>query len=158
MAEGLSLRWRLSGAFVVVAVAATAALALVMVLATRSETGRLSGAERERSAARVVERLARSYRAAGSWGAADLTSALMLARQADGVLVVRDERGAVVMSDRPGRGRQAGRGRGLTTVERAIEVAGRRAGTAELGFHGGLTRAEALLRDNLVRATVIGSA
>ena len=141
-----------------VAVAATAALALVMVLATRHETGRLSGEQREHTAVRIADELARSYGAAGSWGGADLTRALELARQADARLVVRDERGALVVSDHPGHGRQAGRGRGLTTVREAIEIVGGRVGTAQLGFRGGLTRAEALVRDNLVRATLIGSA
>jgi two-component system sensor histidine kinase BaeS len=149
-----SLRARLAVAFVAVAVAAVAALAVVMLAATRSETGRLSADARGRTAAQVTEELARAYRAAGSWEAADLSGAIALVQAADAILIVRDGRGAV---DRGG-GPQAGRGAGMTAVTRPIESGGVRTGTAELRFRGALTPAEALLRDKLVRAAVLGSA
>ncbi len=140
------------------AVAAVAALAAVMLLTARSETGRLSSDARERTAGQIAQQLARSYRAAGSWAGADVNDALALARQSDAILVVRDEHGAIVVSDHPGRGPQSGRGRGLTAVTRPIDAGGVTAGTAELRFRGGLTPAEALLRDHLVRAALLGSA
>ena len=157
-ARRLSLRARLAVAFVAVAVAAVAALAVVMLAATRSETGRLSVDARSQTAARVTEELARAYRAAGSWEGADLSGALALAQGAGAILIVRDGRGAVVGGGHVGRGRQAGRGAGMTAVTRAIESGGVRSGTAELRFRGALTPAEALLRDNLVRAALLGSA
>jgi two-component system sensor histidine kinase BaeS len=145
-------------AFVVVAVAAVAALAAVMLLATRSETGRLSSQQRRQTAAQVAGELARSYRAAGSWRSADLTAALTLAAQADAVLLVRDAHGALVGGDHPGRGPHMGRGRGRTTVSQPIYVSRTRAGTAELRFRPGLAPGQALLRDNLLRAAIVGSA
>jgi two-component system sensor histidine kinase BaeS len=154
----LSLRARLAIAFVAVAVAAVAALAVVMLAATRSETGRLSADSRAQIVAQVTEELARAYQAAGSWEGADFSGALALAQGADAILIVRDGRGAVVGGGHFGRGPQAGRGAAMTAVTRTIDVGGVRAGTAELRFRGDLTRAEALLRDNLVRAALIGSA
>ena len=154
----LSLRARLAVAFVAVAVAAVAALAVVMLAVARSETGRLSADARNQTAAQVTEELARAYRAAGSWEGADLSGALALSQGAGAILIVRDGRGSVVGGGHFGRGPQAGRGAGMTAVTRAIESGGARAGTAELRFRGALTRAEALLRDNLVRAALLGSA
>ena len=154
----LSLRARLTVAFVAVAVAAVAALAVVMLAATRSETGRLSADARDQTAAQVTEELARAYRAAGSWEGADLSGALALSQEAGAILIVRDGRGAVVGGGHFGRGPQAGRGAGMTAVSRAVDVGGVRAGTAELRFRGALTPAEALLRNNLVRAALLGSA
>ena len=153
-----SLRARLAVAFVAVAVSAVAALAVVMLAATRSETGRLSADARDQTAAQVTAELARAYQAAGSWSGVDLGGALTLAQGADAVLIVRDGRGAVVGGGHFGRGPQSGRGAGTSAVTRAIDVGGVRAGTAELRFRGALTRAEALLRDNLVRAALLGSA
>ena len=153
-----SLGFRMALAFVVVAVAAVAALALVMVLATRSETGRLSEQGREQTTAQVAAELARAYRAAGSWPAADPAAALALARQADAVAVVRDGQRSIVGTDRPGAGMQRGAGHGATTLTRPIAVDGERVGTVELRFRGTLTAAQALLRDNLGRAVLLGSA
>ena len=154
----LSLRARLAVAFVAVAVAAVAALAVVMLAVARSETGRLSADARNQTAAQVTEELGRAYRAAGAWEGADLSGALALSQGAGAILIVRDGRGSVVGGGHFGRGPQAGRGAGMTAVTRAIESGGARAGTAELRFRGALTRAEALLRDNLVRAALLGSA
>lgn len=157
-ARRLSLRARLAIAFVAVAIAAVAALAAVMLAATRSETGRLSDDARRQTAAQVAEELARAYRAAGSWDGVELGDALALAQGAGAVLIVRDDRGVVVSGGHFGHGPQAGRGRGMTSVSRVVDVGGVRAGTAELRFRGALTPGEALLRDNLVRAALLGSA
>jgi two-component system sensor histidine kinase BaeS len=153
-----SLGVRIALASVVVAIAAVAALALVMVLATRSETGRLSEQGREQTTAQVAAELARAYRAAGSWPAADPAAALALARRADAVAVVRDGQRSIVATDRPGAGMQRGSGQGAMTLTRPIVVDGERVGTVELRFRGTPTAAQALLRDDLGRAVLLGSA
>ena len=108
-----SLRVRVAFAFVLVALAAVAALALVMVLATRSETRRLSAADRARTAAAVASDAATAYRSAGSWSAADLSAAFALASEDDSGLIVRAADGQIVGGGpaRAGRGpARAGRG------------------------------------------------
>ncbi len=150
------MRGRLAIAFVAVAVGAVAALATVMLLATRSETGRASEQQRQRTAVQVADRLARAYATTGAWQDADLGAAADLARRADAILVVREAAGALVFSERLGRGPQPGHG--PSRITRAIAAGGQRVGTAELRFHSALTPAEALVRDNLVRAALLGSA
>lgn len=152
-----SLGARLALAFVVVAVAAVSALALVMLLVTRSETGRLSADQRGQTAAQVARELARAYRVAGSWKLAELSSGLALARRADAVAIVRDAQGAIVTTGRRGAGASRGPRRGATTVTRPIDANGEQIGSVELHFRGSLTAAEGLLRGNLARAVLLGS-
>ncbi len=154
--SSLTLRGRLAIAFVAVAIGAVAALAVVMLLATRSETGRASEQQRQRTAAQVADQLAGAYRAAGGWQGADIDPGAELAARAGAVLVVRDSDGALVFSPQRGPGPQ--RGQGAHWVTQAVEAGGRRIGTAELRFRSSLTASETAIRDNLVRAALIGSA
>ena len=140
-----------------VAVAAVAALAVVIVLTTRSETNRLSASDRVRTANEAARVLADSYRGTGSWANADLTAAQVVARDADAGLVVRDANGQPVQGHLENTGRGRGSGPGAIVVTQAVEVDGRRIGTVELRFRRSLTVAQSVLRDKLFNAVLLGS-
>ena len=153
-----SLRGWLALAFVGVAAAAVAALALVMLLTTRSETSRLSAGDRTLTAAETARSLEDAYRRAESWSGVDFTAAQAIASDADAGLVVRASDGAVVWGA-PGRGAGGrGRGSGPIIVTQPVEVGGRGVGAVELRFRRGLTHAQSVVRDKLSSAVVLGSA
>ncbi len=155
----VSLRGRVALAFVAVALAAVAALAVVMLLATQSETRRLSAGDRARSATEVANEAAAAYRSAGSWSGADLNAAFALASENDSGLVIRAADGQIVGGGaaRAGRGPPAGRGSRATVVTEPVVAAGQGVGTVELHFRGSLTHAQSVLRDKLGRAVLLGS-
>jgi two-component system sensor histidine kinase BaeS len=157
MPERASLASRLAAAFVAVAVIAVATLALVTLLTTRSETSRLSDQQRATVAQRAAAALAQAYAAAGSWDGADTTAAVSAAARDEAVLVVLDADGNVILA--PGRGRSGGpHAGGAARVSAPVMSAGRRVGTAQLRFPGGLGVAEQRLRDALSGAVLVGSA
>jgi two-component system, OmpR family, sensor histidine kinase BaeS len=161
MAEWLtkgSLRTRLALAFCAVAVIAVAVLALVVAIESRSETQRVSDADGRRTAGEVAASLARAYREHGSWTGAGVDDAAAIAARADAVLIVRDAGGDVVVGPAGGAGRGPGAGRHASALTVPVEEAGRRVGTAELRFRGGLAREQQRLRNALSEALLVGSA
>ncbi len=156
---GRPLSQVLAAAFVAVAIAAVATLALVVWLTTTSETTRLSSEQREQTARQVSQALADEYGRRGSWSNLDASAAVALAAQADAVLIVRASDGRVVVDSRPGRGPGTGAG-GMhaSTLTRPISAAGRTVGVAEVRFRGTLAQAEQRLRDKLAGAVLFGSA
>jgi two-component system sensor histidine kinase BaeS len=89
---------RLLGAFVVVTLTAIAVVVLPAVVTIRSQTTDLRSGERERAEREIVAALAEAYAAAGSWTAADLTAARVLARAAGLQVVVLNATGSPVTS------------------------------------------------------------
>lgn len=153
-----SLRGRLALAFVGVAAAAVAALALVMVLTTRNETSKLSAGDRTHTAVEAARAVGEAYQRAGSWSAVDFTAAQAVASDADAALEVRASDGSVLLGP-PGRAAGArGTGPGPIILTQPVKVAARQIATVELRFRRSLTQSQALLRDKLSSAVVLGSA
>jgi two-component system sensor histidine kinase BaeS len=153
-----SLRTRLALAFCAVAVVAVTVLAAIVAIESRSETQRISDADRRRTAGEVAAALARAYREHDSWTGARVDEAAALAARQDAVVIVRNAAGDVVLGPAGGVGRGPGAGRHASAVTVPVEDAARRVGTAELRFRGGLARDEQRLRDALRDAVLVGSA
>ncbi len=153
-----SLQTRLALAFCAVAVVSVAVLAVVVAIESRSETQRVSDADRRGTAGEVAVALARAYREHDSWAGARVDDAAAIAAREDAVLIVRDAGGDVVVGPAGGAGRGQGAGRHASILNVPVEDTGRRVGTAELRFRGGLARDEQRLRDALRDAVLAGSA
>jgi two-component system sensor histidine kinase BaeS len=156
---------RLAAAFAVVALSAVVLLAVLTLLATRSEVSQLAASERADLASAVVATVASEYAQAGSWEDTDLSPALAVAEANGAVLTVLDELGVVVgaseglpglvgpVDDRPGRG-----GRRGSPMSAAVEVDGAEVGTVVLRFPGsGLSQAESETRSALYTAILVGA-
>lgn len=155
---------RLALAFVGVALAAIAVLAALALLASRSEISALVERRQAQRTAEVAAVLGEAYDEAGSWDAADLRPAYVLAAAAPAALEVRDVAGRVVA--RPGHAggmmaRMHGLGPGVALgppQEVAVTAAGAEVGRATLRFPANsLPAPEREVRDALVRAVLLGS-
>ena len=93
------LGWRLFAAFVLVAVALLAALAVASV---RSQTSGLVAAQRDQARQDIAAALAGAYARAGSWTGADLAGAQALARSTGAQLIILDAAGGQVATVMPG--------------------------------------------------------
>ncbi len=112
-------------------------------------------------AAEVGTAAATSYRAAGGWGAADLSGPLALAEDAGARATVRDVAGTVVAGSSVGRGPGAGAGAGAGAVVDVV-VDARVVGSVEVAYPAGqgaglAARAEARGRD-IAWAWIVGAA
>jgi two-component system, OmpR family, sensor histidine kinase BaeS len=155
--QAASLWVRLAVAFVLVAIVAVGAVAAVILLATRSETTRLSEQSRRQTLEQVTRELAREYEAAGSWSDVQPSAALALAGGSDALMIVTDARGQTVIDARPGQGAGRGAHNRAPSLSASIEVGGRRVGTVELRFRGTLAASEQRLREKLGGAALLGS-
>lgn len=162
---------RLALAFVAVAVAAVALLAVLTLLATRSQVSSLAVSQQHDTQRSVTAALGQAYHQAGGWHEADLQSAYTLASSARAQLLVLDAEGHVVpphgfdpgevmggmMNAMHSRGRTAGPlGAPVNT---AVIVDGTRVGTAELRFPAsGLSAADQRVRNALEQTVIAGAA
>lgn len=156
---------RLALAFVGIALAAIAVLAVLTLLASRSEVSALVERQQEARAGEVAAALAEAYRATGSWAGADLRAAYALAAADGAALQVRDTAGRIVsrpqhaMAEMMTRLHGGGPGTALgPPLTVAVTASGRRVGTAVLRFPAGsLPAPEREVRDALARTVLIGS-
>lgn len=157
---------RLGIAFAAVALGAIALLAVLTLVATRSEVSTLAASERRQAATAVADTLAVEYESAGSWAGANFDPAFAVAAANGAVVTVLDEGGTVVgaSEDAPGlvgrlhgEGRFGGAGRG-SPLAIPVEVDGREVGTAVVRFpSSGLTQAESDTRAAITTAVLAGA-
>lgn len=160
-----SLSSRLTLAFVGVAVAAVALLALLTLAAARSGVSSLVDAQRAATASAVAAALGQAYEEAGSWQAADLTPAQALAAAAPATLEIRtaDGRqvsdGSLAMTNMMTRMHGPGIGMGALGLGRDVPVTagGVQVGTARLRFpEDPVPGPEAQLGAALARTVLVG--
>lgn len=136
---------RLLAAFVAVALASVAVLALIAIVGTVRGISAGETADRSAAAQSVAAAAASSYAAAGGWTGADLSAADDLAGAAGARLVVRDVSGQAVLAPGvgpgtgmgPGMGMGQGMGQGGSStgvVSAPVVVDGQQVGTVLLGF------------------------
>ena len=132
---------RLLAAFVAVALASVAVLAVIAIAGTLRGITTGEQTTRDEAAARVAAATASAYAAAGGWSGADLAAADELAGGAGARLVVRDASGQVVQGPGggmgPGMGMGPGTGLGTSSggaVSAPVVVDGQQVGTVVLGF------------------------
>ena len=156
---------RLALAFVGVALAAIAVLAVLTLLASRSEVSALVERQHEARAQDVAAALAQAYEDAGSsWAGADLRTAYVLAAVGGAVLEVRDGAGQIaarppamagLMGRMHGGGPASVLGSPMTV---AVTANGEQVGTASLRFpSSSLPAPEREVRDALARTVLLGS-
>ena len=159
------LAWRLTAAFVVVAVTALGVLVVLLLAATRSEIGRLASAQQRQDAAAAAAAAADAYSAAGSWDGADLTAAAAVAARGQATLIVTDAQGVLVAAatDQAARMMAEMHGVDVVDVPRADPVAapvivdGARVGIVHLSFPSqGLSASVRQVRDSLSGAALLG--
>lgn len=136
---------RLLAAFVAVALASVAVLAVIAIVGTVRGISAGETADRNAAAESVAAAAASSYSSAGGWTGADLTAADDLAGAAGARLVVRDASGQAVLAPGggpgqgmgPGMGMGQGMGQGTSAsgvVSAPVVVDGQQVGTVLLGF------------------------
>src|SRR5882762_3041757 len=87
---------RLALAFLAVAMGALALLSVLMLVAATRDVADLARRQQDQTAGDVASEAGAAYAAAGGWGAANLDTALALARLGGGTVVVLDESGRPV--------------------------------------------------------------
>lgn len=157
---------RLALAFVAIALAAVGLLAVLTLLATRSEVSELVERQYQDTTASVVAALAFGYDEAGSWRGADLRPAYALAATAGANLEVRDAAGASVpfsgghmqgLMGSPHGGRPLARGPVGPARTIPVRASGREVGEAILRFPTAEPPAERQVRHALARTVLAGA-
>jgi two-component system sensor histidine kinase BaeS len=142
---------RLALAFLAVAMGALALLSVLVLVAATRDVADLARRQQDQTAGDVASEAAAAYRAAGGWAAADLDTAVALARLGGGTVVVLDESG------RPVNGTTLAPA-SVRLVRRDVVVEGRRVGTVLVEFsNAGLPGADKHLRDALVGTVAAGA-
>jgi two-component system, OmpR family, sensor histidine kinase BaeS len=143
-----SLALRLALAFLSVALAAIALLAVLTAVLAARDVSSLAGRQRSELTTAVAIAAGTAWQRTGSWTGADLTPVLDLSARTGAQVVVRDRAGHTVASS-PGFAAQS-----KARQDRAIvTVRGRHVGSVTLRFTGaGLSSADGALRADLLRA------
>ncbi len=155
---------RLTLAFLAVAMAAVAAFAALIVMASRSEVSVLSDQRRRDDLSATAAAAAESYVRAGGWAGADLFSVASVAAGAQATLVVLDADGVVIAAPTDELATMMARMHGLAAVDaprgepvsEAVVVDGRAVGAVMLRFPTETMGAERHVRDALARAALTG--
>jgi signal transduction histidine kinase len=147
------LAWRLSEAFVVVALAAVALFAVILVFVTRSDLGALGHQQEQTATASLQAAAASAYTERGTWSNADFQSIFDLAAASDVHLELYNTAGELVASTPTSAKPSGGDARSAPVVARQVRV-----GTLHLRFESsGLLPADRRLRSRLIAATgVVG--
>ena len=161
---------RLALAFVAVALAAIAVLALLTVAGTRRQVSGLVSQQHQDRVRAVAAAAGQAYDDAHGWTGADLTAAATLAAVADADLVIQDAAGAPVatgtahaqmMRQLRSRMHDAASAEPLSVgspLRASVLSNGRVVGTVALRFPtGGLPAPEARVRDALAQVVVVGA-
>lgn len=96
------LAWRLSAAFVAVAVGAVALYAVVLVVLTDADVGAVGRQQAQAATAAIVSSAASAYTRAGGWHGADLNPTVELAAASGAHTAIFDSAGAPIISTFPG--------------------------------------------------------
>ncbi len=156
---------RLTLAFLAVAMAAVAAFAALIVVASRSEVSGLSVQRRRDDLSATAAAAADAYVRAGGWDGADLFSVATVAAGGQATLAVLDSDGAVIAAPTDELAAMTARMHGLAAVDtprgdpvsQAVVVDGRAVGAVMLRFPTETMDAERHVRDALSRAAVTGT-
>jgi two-component system sensor histidine kinase BaeS len=145
---------RLALAFLAVAMGALALLSVLVLVAATRDVADLARRQQDQTAGDVASEAGVAYAAAGGWGAANLDTAVALARLGGGTVVVLDESGRPVSS--------TSASSAPPRVARRDVVLdggrGRRVGTVLVGFsNAGLPGADRHLRNALVGTVAAGA-
>jgi signal transduction histidine kinase len=155
----------LAGAFVAVAVSAVVVLAVLTLVASRSEVSGLVSQVHRGDAAAAAAAAARAYEAAGGWESADVTSVAAVAARGQATVTVADAAGTVVAApvDEAAEMMAAMHGVALVDTPRGapvtapVVVAGEQVGTVALRFPSShLPTPEREVRDALARTVAAG--
>lgn len=150
-----ALGGRLAAAFIVVAVAAVTVVAVITLLAQRSDVTKLAETSYQQTAAAMTSALDNAFQARGSWTGADLQPAVVLAGGAGAEVELQGSDGVVLLRTGPDgllRSPSAAR------LSRSLVVGGRRVGVLRLAFPtGGLSPGDRRLRSELATAVGVGA-
>lgn len=161
-----SLAVRLAAAFVSVAVAAVAVLAVLTLTSARRGVSTLVADVHAQDATTAAAAAASSYDSAGGWEGADLTSAAAIAARGQATLTLRDTSGRVLAApaDEAAEMMASMHGVAILDVDRdapvtaAVVVDGRTVGSVELRFPSShLPTPERQIRDALTRNALLGT-
>ena len=145
---GSALALRLTLAFLGVALATVALLALLTAVLASADVGSLASRQRTELTGAIAAAGGASWQSTRSWASADLSPVLDLAAHTGAEVEVRDDAGQVVHAS-PAFGRQ----RGLPQYSAPVVVRGTRVGTVVTRFtHVGLSSAVNALERALFRA------
>ena len=153
-----SIGVRLAIAMVVVAIGAVCVLAIFTLIAAKSDVSQVARQRQDRAAAGIEEAVSDAYHAGGSWQAAHLRTAAVLAVDGGSRLIVLDAAGSDVSLPSVGSVSTPSKLEGPIRTF-AVRYQGERVGTTIVHFYrANLPSADTHLRNGLVRTVIAGAA